>query len=174
MDGDNNLIPRAVDGDRQAFAELYDRYSRPVFLTLVGLLRTREDAEDALQAAFLTAWRKLPTLRRPDRFVSWLFRIARNKARDAARRQRERPGTEMVGEDLVCPGDGASETEELERLVASLRPETRALVLLIAVEGWTAEDAALAVGRSASTVRRRYARALRHLRDRLTDGDDDE
>ncbi len=174
MDGDHELITRAAEGDRPAFSQLYDRYSRPVFLTLVGLLRTREDAEDALQAAFLSAWKHLPALRRPDRFVSWLFRIARNKGRDAARRQRERPAWEQIGEDLICPGDGASGDEELERLVAGLKPETRALVLLIAVQGWTTEEAAQAMGSSASTARRRYARALGHLRTCLTKGDEND
>jgi RNA polymerase sigma-70 factor (ECF subfamily) len=174
MEGQHDLIRRARAGDKSAFGELYDRYSRPVFLTLVGLLRTRQDAEDALQAAFTTAWRKLPTLRRPECFVSWLFRIARNRGYDQGRRQLERPAPEPIGEDLICHGDGASGDEELERLVAGLKPETRALVLLIAVEGFSAEEAAQATGRSAATIRRRYQRALSHLRQNLARGDHDD
>ena len=83
MDGNGELVRKAAAGEREAFASLYDRFARPVFLTLVGILRTREDAEDALQAAFLAAWERLPTLRRRDRFVPWLFRILPRKACDS-------------------------------------------------------------------------------------------
>ena len=75
-------VGRAMGGDRAAFARLYERYGRPVFLDLVARLRVREDAEDALQLTFLSAWSALPRLRHPERFVGWLFRIGRNKARD--------------------------------------------------------------------------------------------
>jgi RNA polymerase sigma factor (sigma-70 family) len=172
MNSEIELVRQAAGGGRKAFAELYDRYARPVFLTLVGLLRTREDAEDAFQASFLAAWRKLPTLRRLDRIRPWLFRIARNQARDAARRQLARPAGELRGEDLIHADDGVGADEELESMVAGLTPTTRALVLLLAVHGYTAEEAALATGQSASTVRRRYARAIRHLRNQRGENDE--
>ena len=60
-------------GDREAFGRLYRRYSRAVFLELAARLRGRHDAEDALQATFLAAWTNLPRLRRPSRFIGWLF-----------------------------------------------------------------------------------------------------
>jgi RNA polymerase sigma-70 factor (ECF subfamily) len=102
--------------------------------------------------------------------VPWLFRIARNKAKDIARHRRARPVGEALGEDLIDPADGASSQEEVERLVASLKPPLRSLVLLRAVQGWSAEEVAAALGTSPSTVRRRYARALRHLRERHANG----
>jgi len=170
MDNEIELVLKARRGERAAFASLYDRYSRPVFVTLVGLLRTREDAEDALQAAFLSAWRRLPALRKPERFVSWLFRIARNKARDVARRRKEPPSGVIRGEDLIAPSEGLESAEALERLLASLRPQTRALVLLRAVMGFSTEEAAVALGQSPATIRRKYALALEHLRKGLATG----
>ena len=170
MSGMNGTVSQAVEGDREAFARLYDAYSRPVYLTLVGILRAREDAEDALQAAFLAAWQRLPTLRRHDRFVPWLFRIARNKAKDAARRQRDRLLSDSPVEDLIDPSLGAAARDEMDRALASLKPDSRVLVLLRAVHGWSAEEVAAAVGKSPATVRRRYARALAHLKSRLGDG----
>jgi RNA polymerase sigma-70 factor (ECF subfamily) len=159
-------VRRAIRGDRAAFARLYETYSRAVFLDLVARLRRREDAEDALQAAFLAAWTNLPRLTRPSRFVPWLFRIARNKARDLARRERlriVRPLGEEV--DLIAPaGDEPADIGLLKELVAALRADSRAIVLLRAVEGWSAEEVAAARGWSASTVRRKYARAMEHLR----------
>jgi RNA polymerase sigma factor (sigma-70 family) len=169
-------VRQAIEGDRQAFGRLYARYGRAVFLDLVARLRRREDAEDALQATFVAAWRNLPRLTRPERFVPWLFRIARNKARDLGRRERLRVVRSLgAGEDLIAPaGDAPPEVELVRELVAGLAPESRAVLLLRAVEGWTAEEVARARGWSASTVRRRYARVVAHLRDALTRRRNDE
>lgn len=167
------LVERARDGDRAAFGDLHARFARPVYLALVGLLRRREDAEDAWQVTFLAAWRHLPRLRRADRFPGWLFRIARNAARDVAQRRKRFPAALPDASDLVARPNGLpappSAADPLPTLVGELRPETRALVLLRAVEGWSAEEVAAAFSWSASTVRRRYARALALLRARLVE-----
>ena len=158
-------VGRAMGGDRAAFARLYERYGRPVFLDLVARLRVREDAEDALQLTFLSAWSALPRLRHPERFVGWLFRIGRNKARDLGRRERLRWMRPLVEEDLIAPtGTEAPEVERLKGLVAGLKTQTRSILLLRAVEGWSADEVATALGCSAATVRRKYARALGRLR----------
>ena len=166
---DRPLILAAGNGDREAFAALYDRYARPVFLDLLSRLRNRDDAEDVLQACFLAAWRSLPGLRRPERFVPWLFRIGRNRARDLFRRRAAAPSRIGAGEEFVAPESASDpESSEVRRLVASLKPRTRSVVLLRAVAGWSAGEVGDALGMSASSVRRHYARALEHLRDALT------
>jgi RNA polymerase sigma-70 factor (ECF subfamily) len=167
MAGDRDVLA-AMRGDEHAFARLYRRYARAVFVDLAARLRGSQDAEDALQATFLSAWANLPRLRRPRRFVAWLFRIARNKARDQLRR--ERPQLVLLGrsEDLIAPtGTQSPEAEALRALVSGLRAETRAIVLLRVLEGWSAEEVAAAQGLSVATVRRRYARAIQHLRSGL-------
>lgn len=159
----------AAGGDRAAFAALYDRFARPVFVYLAARLDLREDAEDALQATFLTAWARLPGLRDPRLFPGWLFRIARSRAGDLGRRHAARPLPLQPGEDLIGPdGEADAALAEVKRAVAGLKPETRALVLLRVVEGLDAETVAEMLGVSASTVRRRYARALAHLKESLT------
>jgi len=167
MDEDlGTLVGRARGGDRDAFGRIYERLSRPVLLHLTVLLGRVDDAEDALQAAFLRAWTGLPRLREPARFTPWLFRVARNTALDMARRRKREPmpsggswdGLAVAGE----PAEG-----DVRRAVEALRPATRSLVLLRAVQGWSAEEVAEAFGLHAATVRRRYARALEHLRTRL-------
>lgn len=158
-------IAAARGGDRAAFGRLYDRYHRPVFLDLVARVRRTQDAEDALQATFLSAWVNLPRLRRPGRFVAWLFRIARNKARDHTRRDRPRMTLLGRNEDLIAAPPGhPPDTAALRELMGGLRPRTRSIVLLRVLEGWSAEEVAAAKGLSASTVRREYSRALEHLR----------
>lgn len=136
-----------------------------MFLFLVGRLSSREDAQDALQASFLTAWRALPRLRRADRFARWLFRIARSRAADVRRRRGPAVLSLDGVEDLLRPtGQDPADTERLRALVAELRPASRALLFLTAVDGWTSDDAARALGTSPATVRRRRARILAHLR----------
>ena len=160
----------AQAGDRAAFSRLHARYHRRVFLDLVARVRRREDAEDALQQAFLTAWAQLPRLREAKRFVPWLFRIARNKARDNARRERLRLVRHLdENADLVAPrGDEPPEIEILKELMVGMREETRSILFLRAVEGWSAEEIAAARRTSASTVRRRYKKAIAHLRGQLS------
>jgi RNA polymerase sigma-70 factor (ECF subfamily) len=168
MDATLALVERAQAGDRAAFADLHARFGRPLFLYLTGLLRLREDAEDAWQAAFLSAWRHLARLRRPERFAPWLFHIARNSAHDVARRRASFPQALGAGEDLlVARPDAQPGDAEAASLVAVLEPRTRALVLLRAVEGWSAEEVGAALSWSVATVRRRYARALDLLRARV-------
>jgi len=174
MKADRDVLA-ARDGDREAFARLYHRFSRAVFLELAARVRGRQDAEDALQATFLSAWTNLPRLRRTSRFVGWLFSIARNKAHDQARGTMPRMVLLGGSEELIASrADSASEFDELRDLVAGLRPKSRATVLLRAVEGWSAEEVAKAHGVSASTVRRRYADAIEHLRAGLQRSKNDE
>ncbi len=173
MDKERNerSVRAAMGGDRAAFARLYEQYGRAVYLVLVARLPRREDAEDVLQEAFVAAWRALPRLARPDRFLPWLFRIARNKARDHHRRgghDRLRPVRLHEAPETAAPVPAqAPEAERIRMLVERLKPGTRAIVVLRAVEGWSAEDVARIQGLHVATVRRRYARALKHLRANL-------
>ena len=168
-------VRAAASGDRAAFAELYRQWSRPVFVFLTGRLRRREDAEDTLQATFLTAWRELPRLRRPSRFVRWLFKIARSRAADVARRRRL--GFVSLGAEgePAAPDEAVNgDAERVRLLIDRLRPGTRSILLLRTVELMSAEEVGRALGLSASTVRRRHARALRHLREALDRRSEDE
>jgi RNA polymerase sigma factor (sigma-70 family) len=167
VNGVNELEVRAAArGDREAFAALYARWSSPVLAFLVGRLGRREDAEDALQAAFLDAWRNLPRLRRPSRFVRWLFRIARSRAADLDRRRRL--GLVALGAEEGEPAAPAPEedadSDRVRMIVKGLRPRTRTVLLLRTVKGMSAEEVGQALGLSASTIRREHARALEHLR----------
>jgi RNA polymerase sigma-70 factor (ECF subfamily) len=154
----------AVRGDREAFGRLYRRFSRPVLVDLVARLGSRDDAEDALQATFLAAWTGLPRLSSAARFVPWLFRIARNKARDQLRRRHLGVVRMLPPEAPGTVGVERPDLDVVRGLVEELKPETRAIVLLRALEGWSAEEVAAAHRVSVATVRRKYAKALDHLR----------
>src|SRR3982751_81934 len=82
---DGRLVRAARDGDRGAFASLYDRYARVVHGLLLARVG-RDDVEDLVQDVFLTAWRRLDGLRDPAAFGGWILMITRNRAMDFHRR----------------------------------------------------------------------------------------
>jgi RNA polymerase sigma-70 factor, ECF subfamily len=85
---DRDLITRAQHGDAEAFEEIVKSRLGSCYATCLSELRSPEDARDATQDALVTAWRRLPTLRDPDRFDGWLKAIAVNASRDILRRRR--------------------------------------------------------------------------------------
>jgi RNA polymerase sigma factor (sigma-70 family) len=93
---DATLARAAADGDRLAFAEIYDRYADRLHDFCVGMLRDRDAAADCVQDVFVTAATKLVQLREPDRLRSWLYAIARSEALSRIRdRKREQLSEEL-------------------------------------------------------------------------------
>ncbi|MCC7139547.1 MAG: sigma-70 family RNA polymerase sigma factor [Planctomycetes bacterium] len=157
------LVERARAGDRDAFAALYDATARPLLLYALAFTPRVDDAEDALHAAYLAAWQRLPTLRDPARFLAWLFRIVRHAALDLVRRDRRHaPLPDGVAAPALDAGPGAPLAELLE----GLADETRALLLLRHALAWDVPAIARVLDASEPTVRRRLARAQAHLRAR--------
>ena len=117
---DGELARAAAEGDRQAFAEIYDRYADRLYDFCVGTIGDRDAAADCVQDAFCVAATDLKSLREPDRLRPWLYSIVRNHAmRRLRHRYREESSDEMpdmasheVGPDMMA---GQS---ELARLVA--------------------------------------------------------
>ena len=87
------LVARAGSGDLAAQAELVHRYRVRIAGFVRPLVRTRDVAEELAQVTAIKMVRRLPELRDPARFESWLFRLARNTALDHLRRTRCRPAT---------------------------------------------------------------------------------
>ena len=161
MEPDPDLVEQARRGDRAAFAALYDLTHRPLYLYALGILGHAEDAEDTTHASYLKAWQDLPALRRVDRFAPWLFRIARNVARDLVRRGRSHaPLPDGI------PARDEREARPLADLLDGLEPDTRSLVVLRHGLGWSVEEVARVLDASVPTVVRHLARAVEHLRTR--------
>ncbi|MDX6490112.1 MAG: polymerase sigma-70 factor, subfamily, partial [Gaiellaceae bacterium] len=109
---DARLVRAARDGDKEAFASLYERYARMIH----GILLARAphaDVEDLLQDVFLSAWNRLDALREPAAFGGWLAMIARNRATDFHRRTVE---SVELPENLAVADTSTSRTEALRVL----------------------------------------------------------
>jgi RNA polymerase sigma factor (sigma-70 family) len=117
---DGDLARAAADGDREAFAEIYDRYADRLYDFCVGLLGDRDAAADCVQDAFCVAATDLGGLREPDKLRPWLYSIARHHAmRRLRHRYREEVSDELP--DMISH-EASPETlagqSELARLVA--------------------------------------------------------
>jgi RNA polymerase sigma-70 factor (ECF subfamily) len=160
---DRQIAARAGEGDRAAFVQLVERYRAPLIGYLYGLTGLRDEAEELAQEAFCRAWEKLPTLRRRDRLVSWLYRIAHNLAVSAARRPRLAT-LPTEGPVHATQAVRADPTAEVHRVVASLPEAHRVVVSLRHFAGLSHKEIARSLSIPAGTVRSRLSRAYDRLR----------
>ncbi len=166
---DRDLVLRARDGDREAFAALA-RVALPKMSAIARLtVRDPDLARDAVQEGLVRAWRDLPSLRDPDRFEPWLRRLVVRACIDELRRERRRTRLEVeLGETgLPALPDGHGMTHErdaLERAFARLDPAQRSTVVLYYYADLSVAEIGAALGLPAGTVKSTLSRARNALR----------
>lgn len=176
MDGpDAADVVAAASGDVAAFERLVREMQGPVWRYVVHLVGDHSLAEDVSQEVFLRVYRKLHTLRDPERFVPWLLATARNVAFDAGRHRKRHP-VELVGDrDVWSSQDSPDPHISLEVWDALVRLEhqLRESVVLVGMIGLTYQEAADAIGVPEGTVKSRTFRARKLLVEMLGPGDND-
>jgi RNA polymerase sigma-70 factor, ECF subfamily len=169
---DHALIQRVLDGDTEAYAQLVDRHYDRCARVAMRLLGNREDAEEAIQDAFLRAYRALGEYEERERFSGWLVRILVNQCRTMLARSRRRDAlfvdvdplvvenaTEPTGDDAAWP--------DLEHALRQLPAEQREAVVLRYTDDLTYEEMARITGAGESALKMRVQRAFARLRDLL-------
>lgn len=152
---DAALVGAACEGDKQAFADLYDRYSDRIYSFLVSVTHNREDAADLLQDTFLTAGARLHQLRDRSKLRPWLFAIARHLAmKNFSRSSRQDPLEDLeVADTAPGPSEVASQTE-LAALVSAaaegLGAQDRVVLDLHMRQGLQGQELGDALGVTAS------------------------
>ncbi len=181
---DAELAARAAGGDTRAFEHIMRRHNRLLFRTARSMLKTDAEAEDALQEAYLRAWRAMADFRSEARLSTWLVRIVIN---EALGRLRRRGAQVLVLEGCTDPEDASMDDliegnpdDRPDR--AAMRTEVRALMearidalpeafrtvfVLRAVEELSVEEVSAALGLPEATVRTRFFRARGLLREGL-------
>jgi RNA polymerase sigma-70 factor (ECF subfamily) len=168
----SELVLLAARGDAAAFTQIVATHHPDMVKVCLVICGDIGVAEEAVQAAWSLAWRRMPSLRDPDRLRPWLVSIAANQARDALRRARRRPVVELeIADSDAGSGDpsGRAGDIDLRNAMAKLDPTDRALVALRYVAGLDSFELARALGMSASGTRARLARILDRLRTELGD-----
>ncbi|MCA1591200.1 MAG: sigma-70 family RNA polymerase sigma factor [Acidobacteria bacterium] len=158
------LVEAVRGGDRDAFGQLYALYASLVHGILLARVPYGE-VSDLVQDVFLTAFRKLDSLRDAARFGPWIAMIARNRAMDFHRHKRE---TEELSEGLSQTG-GSHEAEAAEALevIRNLPEAYRETLVLRLVEGMTGPEIAARTGLQPDSVRVNLHRGMKILREKL-------
>jgi RNA polymerase sigma-70 factor (ECF subfamily) len=167
------LIASAIDGDEVAFARIVAANHEDMRRFCLYVTRDRAIADEAVQAAWSIAWRKLGSLKAPERLRPWLASIAMNEARKLLKRRNQRSRIEVAADASGSPGgiDPATGISRLDVRAAlgRLDPEDRALLALRYVAGFNATELSTALGITPSGTRNRLERLLDRLRQDLSD-----
>lgn len=182
---DLTLVHATKAGDILAFEELVKRYDRRLFRIAQHVTHNYEDAQEAVQEAFLNAFQKLDQFQENSKFSTWLIRIAINQSLMKVRKQRRQrevsTDRSFQGEEETLPREIADwmpnpeeryETLELREILTktlqALGPGLRVVFVLRDIEGLSVEKTAETLNLTVSAVKARLRRARLQLRDRLS------
>ena len=170
---DSDLIARVLGGEVDAYGPLVRRYQDAYFRFALRMLGSRDDADDALQSAFVRAYRKLAECRDPSRFGAWLYQIVINECRTLAVR-RDRRERKLVRDDTqmdrlveVEVFDNRLGVEEIQRALNELPVEQREAFVLKYVEELGYGEMSDLTGAGVSALKMRVKRACQSLRELL-------
>ncbi len=174
------LMAQVAAGDRDAFARLVEMHKDDLVAYLYRLSGHRQTAEDLAQETFLRLYRAAGRYRGRGMFRAYLLRIATNLLRSSERRARllrfvplaAAPAPRSPAPDPEVRAVGEQALSRVARKLAGLPLKYRAPLVLRAVEGWSIEEIAEALGLPAGTVKSRISRARRRLLDRLAENDE--
>jgi RNA polymerase sigma factor (sigma-70 family) len=162
------LVERAAEGDRNAFAELAGSAIDRLYRVAYRISRDPEIARDATQQALLEAWRDLASLRDPNRWEAWTYRLLVRACYRLSRRERRLRGdVRLLSIDRPSIADttlSVVDRDELERAFRRLSAEQRAVVVLHHYVGLPLTEVADTLGIPAGTARSRLHKATRRLR----------
>ena len=184
------LVTRAKEGDSLAFDRLVELHAPAVYNLTLRVTRSREEAEDCVQEAFVRAYTGLRSFRGEAAFATWLYRVALNVAREAYKRRGRAPlpAAELAGDDadsapdldqFAADGPAREDPEEAAiasqkralvlRAVAELAPHHREVIALYDLQGLSYEEIAAVLQLRVGTVKSRLNRARLALREALAD-----
>lgn len=184
MSTEQELVALAREGDQEAFAQLVRDNERRVYHLALRMLGSPEDAEEAAQEAFLSAWRSLPTFKAESTFSTWLYRLTSNLCIDIIRKEKRRreivsihsldddeDGSAIQVADLRFDPEREAIHHELQEALTrgldALSPEHRRILTLRELGGLSYDEIGKLLRLEAGTVKSRIARARLQLRNFL-------
>jgi len=176
---DSQIIQRTLEGEPDAFNALVRRWERQIYGLTLRMLGRDDEAKDATQETFLSAYRNLAKFRGEAKFSSWIYRIALNVCNTRLRsrsklslsldEQRELRGFEIPSDadDLGSVIQQAQITRHVRRALQGLPAEMRQVIIMKEYEGLKFAEIAEILGLPISTVKTRMYTGLSELRKRL-------
>ncbi|HEX2298106.1 MAG TPA: RNA polymerase sigma factor SigM [Pseudonocardiaceae bacterium] len=166
---DSELLAAHAAGDPRAFTEFVRRHRDRMWAVALRTTRDPDEAADALQDAFLSAFRSAGSFRGQSQVTTWLHRIVVNACLDRLRRRQARPTfplPEAGPAEPSVPGDAIADRDiqlAVTAALAELPVEQRAAITLIDIEGYSVVEAAQQLGVAQGTVKSRCARGRARL-----------
>ena len=182
-----DLVKRCQGGESEAFDELVTRYRTRVFGMIYNMVHSEQDAWDLAQDSFLKAWKSIGRFRGQSSFYTWIYRIVMNVTIDWLRKKQVKsgaefddsiqlkevePGSRTVPPAEALPSQHMEQTEirsEIDKAIAQLSPEHRAVILMKEIEGMQYHEIAETLGCSIGTVMSRLFYARKKLQNLLRD-----
>jgi RNA polymerase sigma-70 factor, ECF subfamily len=171
---DAEIIAAVLGGDTGMYRHLVLRYQNTYRRYATRVLGSGDDADDALQLAFVRAFRGLASCRTPERFAAWLYQIVVNECRTFASRRTRRERRIVADEELLHqiavgeqPESGSLGIEDVQRALDDLPLEQREAFVLKHVEDLSYDEMADLTGASVSALKMRVKRACDRLRELL-------
>jgi RNA polymerase sigma-70 factor (ECF subfamily) len=178
---DEQLVELAVSDEREAFGEIVNRWERKIFALCYGMLNVEEDARDAAQETFISAFKNLSRFRGEAKVSSWLHRIAVNQCLTRQRRSKVRSETFLDEEKneeeryFVAPVsqspsrqfEQGEKQKKVRQALNSLPSELRQVIVMKEFEEMTFQEISETLELPLSTVKSRVYTALKQMRMKL-------
>lgn len=172
---DGQIVARVLAGDVDSYAVLVSRYRGRLGRYAFHMLGSREDSEEALQDAFVRAYRSLARCDDPEKFGAWLFRILLNRCRTSGARGHRRRQTFVADEVALLsasvehPAERNAWREEIGGALQQLRTDQREAFLMKYVDDLSYEEMSQVTGVGVSALKMRVLRACDRLRELLAE-----
>lgn len=151
--------------DAGTFQEKVTAMENVLYRAALSHLRHPQDAEDAVQEAIALAWEKRESLRNPDQFSGWLYRILVNQCRQTLRRKKRFSFYPLQEDSAV---QQPQESDSVKEAMEMLPPDIRTLMMLRYLDGYAMRQIAEALGLPLGTVSTRLARGRKKLKELLS------
>ena len=175
------LLEKARQGDQEAFGELVRLYEKKVYALTLRMCKNPDDAAEAAQEAFLSAWQGLKFFRGEAIFSTWLYRLASNACVDLLRKEQRHKAAAgpslndadtyiEVADDAATPQELAERSElreQIEEGLQSLSPEHREVLILRELHQLSYDEIAQTLDLDTGTVKSRISRGRKALRNFL-------
>jgi RNA polymerase sigma-70 factor (ECF subfamily) len=167
---DDQLVAKALQGNKQAWLSLLKRYEKPIYNYGMRMTSKNEDALDLMQEVFISVFRNLASYRNEGSFKSWLFRIAHFRCIEFYRRKKPMQGLDDAPEiesEEMSAADSIHTSQENKQLISAMQQlplAQKAVVELKFFGQFTFDEIAQQTGISANTAKSRLYGALERLK----------
>lgn len=172
-DPDTDLVAQAVQGNSQAFRQLFDRHYRRIYALVWRLAGDHDSAHDVTQEVFIKVWRSLTSFRGESKFSTWLHTVATHVAISELRKQKRWQQGLVLTDDPTyseqLAGAQSTDVSLLDRLILRLPVQMRWVFVLHCIEGLRHEEVAQELGIAVGTSKTQVHRARALLEEWLSD-----